>query len=358
MTVLKRLLAVALVASASVVTACSDSVGPEDVDPEQLAAGVEALSGVFANNAAFTSLQSLAETFPPLAGAPMRAALAPVDALSQLRRSPHSARLALQTARAAVRSPSGLHAWLPTDLRGRTFVWDVDADEYVINPLVSGAPVNGMRVRLYLIDPATGMPFEVPSLQQIGYVELTDESDNQVNQMGVLVNMLGATVADYAITETPSLSTPHLDALGYFRNADGTRQASFDLSLLDHVQTGLLEMDYRVAGDEGTFINVNAVGNDDGSTIAFEVGRGRNSIALEAVQDDLNNTINGTIAYNGTTVGTITGPADDPDIAGANGHELTNNELFAIGQIFGTSLLFLLVLTIGVFGPAVIVFDV
>ena len=345
---------VALVLSASL-AACSDSTGPDDVDAQQIAGSVNGLSDIFGTNAAFTSVQSLPFLFPPLASSAVRAAAAPLGVLQRLptagTRPSYSVRglLGQRLPRMGLRSPGEIHVIFPQNALGKTYEWDAATDTYVAGNAV-GAPANGIRIRLYVIDQNTGYPFE--PVQQIGYVDLSDESTPQMDRLGVQIRLLSVVVADYDISVVETTQSSTLGGIGFLRSADGTRQANFDLSMADRVN-GTQGLDYSVTGDDGTFVALVADGDDVNADLSFEVGRGDNSITLEASQTDV--TISGQILFNGTQVATISGDVDDPVIAGANGYELTQAELAAIGEIFGVSLLFLLILTFGVFGPALAV---
>ena len=350
MVILKRILPAAALLLSAGLSACSDPAGPEDVDAQAIANGLTNLSSeVFENNAAFTSMQSLAVAFPPFAGSAINAATLPLGVLQRLPQVKGTPRFAMRPF-AGLRVPGEILAIFPSNLLGKTFEWDVATDEYVVGNL-TGAPANGIRIRLYLVDPNTGFPFE--PVQTIGNVDLTDESDPSGDQLGVTVRLFTVVVADYDIRATQTTLASNLTGIGFFRSADATRQANFDLSLTERV-AGTQGLDYTVTGDDGTFLVLLADGDQTTADLSFEVGRGDNSITLEATENA--GTISGGILFNGFQVATISGDSGNPVFSGANGHELSQGELAAIGEIFGVSLLFLLVLTYGVFGPALVIF--
>ena len=355
MVIMKRIIpAVALALSASL-AACSDSTGPEDVDAQLIAGSLNDLTDVFGQNAAFNSMQSLAFLFPPLASSSIsstiQAAAAPLGMLKSLPTMVRQPRFAMRPL-AGLRSPGEINVIFPQNALGKTYEWSTVDSVYVIGN-ATGAPANGIRIRLYVIDQNTGYPF-VP-LQQIGFVDLKDESTPQMDRLGVEIRLLSVVVADYDITVTETTLASTLGGVGYLRSADGDRQANFDL-INTYRQDGSSGFDYSVTGDDGTFVVLFADGDDVNSDFSFEVGRGDNSITLEAAADFDLSTISGQILFNGTQVATISGDANDPVIQGANGFDLDQGDLAALGELFGVSLLFLLVLTFGVFGPALAIF--
>ncbi len=188
--------------------------------------GLASLATAFDNNAAFQSLKSLSAFFPQYAAvAALRARLPDVAV-----RGPGVALPRAGARRAAVpisRAPRDVQALFPADVLGKTLTWDVTTDQYTISNL-SGAPSNGIRVQLYAINPVTGQPIE--PLQQLGYVDLTDESTAQSDKLGVLLKLGATTVADYDVAATVSTSSLRLDANGYVRSPDGLRQVTFDLT--------------------------------------------------------------------------------------------------------------------------------
>jgi hypothetical protein len=344
---LNRLTKAALLAGAVVLAGCEDALSPDTVDPQQLSGDLQQVASAFDNNAAFQAMATLSPHFPHygftgplLASMPQRGALASRGL---------SARIADPRLLAGLRSPGGIHALFPSDALGKTFVWDEATDAYVASA-VTGAPANGIRIILYVADPNTGMPFE--PLQPIGNLDLTDESTAQADRLGVLLRLGGTTIADYDVTLTVATTSASLRAAGFVRSTDGTYQADFDF--LTTVGLSSAQIVYQVTGSDGTVVHLDVSGGAAGAHIVFRVSRERNTVEIEATDDG--DTVSGVIRFNGTPVGTITGPSDDPVITGSNGRELTAEQIAAIAEIFSAVADFLGRFADGIYGPALVVF--
>lgn len=342
---LNRLSKAALLAMATALAGCADSLSPDTVDPEQLNGDLQVLASAFDNNAAFQAMKNLSPHFPQyrstgvlfssLPGAPGPRGMA--------------ARLADPRLLADLRSPGGIHALFPSDVLGKTMVWDTAANAYVAGA-ATGAPPTGIRIILYVADPVTGMPFE--PLQPIGNLDLTDESTAQADRLGVLLRLGGATIADYDVTLQVATTAATLRALGFVRSTDGTYQVDFDFTT--SVNFSGARLTYKVDGSDGTSVYLDVSAGQAGSQLVFRVHRDGNTVEIEATDDG--STVNGVIRYNGTPVGTITGPSDDPTITGVNGRTLTAEEITALRAIFAAVAEFVGDFADGILGPALVVF--
>ncbi|NIQ60333.1 MAG: hypothetical protein GWN71_45605, partial [Gammaproteobacteria bacterium] len=82
---------------------------------------------------------------------------------------------------------------------GRTLVWD-PVEGYVVDPVRTDAPVNGVRFVFYRMDSYSGYPLE--PLTEIGYIDITDEDGSRSERVGVRVvqgGTGGGVLADYYI---------------------------------------------------------------------------------------------------------------------------------------------------------------
>jgi hypothetical protein len=342
----------ALAAGVAAAGCTKDVNRPEDVDPQAVANGVAGLSSSFSGNLAFQSLRVLSGSF----GFSAAGAVAAVSAL--LPPPPAGPRASSLTPREraallqlALRSPVGAQAIFPVDVLGKTLVWDTTLDKYVVDPLATGAPANGVRFMLYLVgDTLLHRPQE--PLIVVGHVDLTDLSDARANRLGVLVQYLSQTIADYTITGTVSTTSLGLQARGYL--TDGTARLDFDL----RIQASLagVEVDYALAGSNGFRAEMRiALGFGTGATtVLWRVSSGGN--AVEVALSSTDSTVTGVIRFNGATVATVTGTEDEPIITGSGGHPLTAQDLEALRTIF-VGFVQLMDQIDGVFGPAHLVFQ-
>jgi hypothetical protein len=330
----KRLLAVLCVSLA--LAGCSDdSLSPDTVNPLTLADDADNVTAVF-NNAGFQSMTALAAHFPSFGAAIVLEASA--NALQG------------NLVSSSLRSPADIQDLFPADVLGKTFEWDTETDEYVVGT-VPGAPANGIRVLIYSVNPVSGMPVE--PLQELGFVELTDEGTAQYAQVGILLRILGNTFADYSVRQVQNLASDVYTAQGRINSADLQRHIDFSMTYtvnLGGVQT--LAMD--VAGSEGTVIGLDITRMASEDAIDFSVGRGGNTVSFEGTLTTT--TVDADIKFNGTTVASITGNRDDPAITVSEGFSLTPAQLVALGQIFEAASQFLDDLFEGIFGPAFNIF--
>jgi len=344
---LARLLPAAALIS---LAACSDSTSPSSVNPQQLSDRLATLTSTFEDNGAFTSLLVLSSHFPSYGGSALVQRSMPLFRSSV---SPRDfRRLAPVAAANALRGPDDVQALFPANVLGKTLVWDTQTSEYVIGNQ-TGAPANGVRLLIYFIDTQTSAP-SLP-LNQIGYVDLTDESTAQFDRLGVLLKLFGQTVADYDITQTIQTNFSELSAVGRLHSADLGEFADFDLSTGESSDGTTFAMSQNITGSDGTHLFVGVDGDATGEDFEMVVGSGSNELAI-LTSIGANDVTTGTVQYNGTTVATISGTGENLQFNGVNGNALDDEDQAALALIMIQGLLFAFFLSIGIFGPAFIVF--
>lgn len=349
---LKRLSQTAALAATVVLAACKED-GPTAVDPEQMSVELSNVTATFENNAAFQALSQLSFHFPQYISASMLRAMLPAvpqrpEEAAALRRWAQgvAARLARPAGIAA--APSNVQALFPADVLGKTLVWDTAADQYVIGNQ-PGAPANGIRILIYTINPATGAPLE--PLQQLGYVDLTDESTAQADRLGVELRLASTVIADYTVSATVTTTSIQLSAVGFVRSADGARQVNFNLA--STVTSSSVSINYQVTGNNGVTVRLTGTLTESSAQVTFTISRGGASIELAV---NVGTTITGTVKFNGVTAATISGDPENPTFTGAGGRALSQGEVQALLAIFEAAGSFLSDLSSGVFGPASVVF--
>ena len=327
MTTTRRLTAAALCAAALGAAACSDSNKPEAVDPAVVSSGMTGLTATFSSNLAFQSLRELSGAFTfTAAGAAVSATLPPAPGdRTPVTLTPVQRHALTQF---ALHGGSGALAIFPADVLGKMFVWDTVPNKYVKSLTATGAPSNGVRFELYLVNTATHQPQR--PLIKVGYVDITDLSTAQANKLGILVKYGTQTIASYTITAVVSTSSIALSAAGYL--TDGTARLDFDLSTAIS-QTGLT-IDYALNGSNGfsatLHVTVNLV--TGASTFVWTIANGGNSVEVNATAT--NAAVNGQIKFNGVVVATLTGDPANPTIAGAAGHTFTTQQLANLRAVF------------------------
>jgi len=353
MPALKRLAPAVLLAGFAVVAGCSDSTSPDSVDVTVLETSLKGATATFDNNAAFQSLKTLSNLFPQYAAvAALRAGMPAVPttdrraALAQVAERMQADRIALLSA-----SPQAL---FPANVLGTTLEWDTLSHTYVAGNQ-TGAPANGIRVLLYAVNPVTIEPI-VP-LQELGHVDLTDESTAQADQLGVLLTLGATTIADYTITLVTSTTSASLEANGFIRNGQGTGQVNFDFKNVIDSQAGTLESTNRITGADGTSVYVRvAVNNTGATTLTVIVQLGSNGLQIDAQGDNATDAVTGTVKFNGTTVATIGGSTSQPLFTAVTGRTLSAAETGALLVIFAEAVSVSNDLSYAVFRPGNTVF--
>lgn len=328
----------------------SDANKPEDVDPQVVSNGMSGLTSSFSSNLAFQSLRGLSGSFGFTAAAAAVRATAPwvPGAARDFALTPAQRRALLQF---SLHGPSGAQAIFPVDVRGKTFVWDTTLNKYAVNPTLTGAPANGVRFVLYLMgDTVLGRP-RVP-LQTVGAVDLTDQSTDLSNKLGVQVKYLSQVIADYTIAGTLTTGGLTLRAQGYL--TDGVTRLDFDLSMTLSAST--LGVNYTLSGSNGfaATLQVTVGLQTNGGTVLWRVTNAGNTVEVNLT--GTGSTVTGQILFNGGVVATVTGNGDNPTITGSGGLPLTAQDLQALQRIF-QGFAELMDQIDGVFGPAHLVFS-
>lgn len=348
---LKRLVPTAALALAASFAACSDAVGPEDVNAGALQTSMTNMTSSF-DNASFQSMAQLSFHFPNYAG--VAAAQASIPMLPRLA-GPNlvgAAQRRLAAARLYASMRANPLALFPANVLGKTLEWDATNHVYVIGTL-TGAPASGIRILLYTVNQTTGEPV---STQQLGYLELTDESTPQADQLGVLITLGTTVVADYAITYIETTSSVTIGALGLIRNATGSEQVNFDFDQAFNLQPLTLDVSANLTGNHGGAITVTVLSTATSSTLTTLVRQGDNSLELAVTASGSAGDITGTVKFNDFRVATISGTVDAPVFTAVSGRTLTADEVAALGAIFLEAISVAGEIGDAVFAPGVVVF--
>ena len=326
-----------------------DSTSPDTVNPVDLENSLNTTTQIF-QNAAFQSVSALSFSFPQFVAAGIT-----IPSLSQLlKRSGARVRVARRPAPTAA-IISGTQALFPSNVLGKTLEWDTAAGAYVVGTL-TGAPTNGIRILLYVADDISGTP--VKPLSVLGYLELTDLSTPQVNQIGVLLKLASTTVAQYTVTAILGTTSGSVEAKGYMKDGTATHQVTFDL--LDAVSPDTtFTFTNDLAGDDGGAIHVVIAAPPSGNdNVLARISKGGNSLELN-VTGQIGNplaALSGTVKFNGTAVANVAGGILNPTITGINGRTLTAAQTTALLSIFTTALTTVIDISDGIFSPGITVF--
>ncbi|MEN8145610.1 MAG: hypothetical protein ABFS14_11735 [Gemmatimonadota bacterium] len=246
-----------------------------------------------------------------------------------------------------VLSGSGSVPIFPANLLGKTFEWSDEFLKYVLNEALTGAPANGVRFLLYPIDPLTRQPVSPASGSDIGHLDLTDESSPSSTRLGLVAQTGGVTRVDYfidvVVTATENDFAVVLAGAGFV--SDGTDVVDFDMSqtvafnlLAESVDLDLLYSVAVPAEDVSVALDMNiaVTGPEqlETATVVLSVSDGGDDVVLNATSG-LDDSLNGTISYNGTVVVNVSGTGENPVFVMADGSELTGADIEALQDLVG-----------------------
>lgn len=244
-----------------------------------------------------------------------------------------------------VLSGSGSDPIFPSNLLGKTFEWSDEFFKYVINESLTGAPSNGVRFLLYPIDPITRQPVSPTAGTDIGYLDLTDEGGVSSTRLGLVAVTGGVTRVDYFIdvsfTSTATDLSVTIAAVGFV--SDGTTAVDFDLSeavafdlLTESISLDLLFGVAVPAEDVSVSLDmtIDVTGQEqlESADLVLTVSDGGDSVVLE-VTSAIDDSLDGTISYNGTVVVNVSGTGENPVFTMTDGTELTAADVEALHDI-------------------------
>lgn len=322
---------VAVVALAlSILAACDDSTGPSSqLDPESTAALVDELAAdYFVGNDAASSTEYFGEYISMALGAgPLLSASAPAEVAGGI---PNHL-----LGNPAYSAP----ATIPEEYEGVTFVWD-DLDGVYIPSERLGAPANGVRFILYAVNPLTGEPVTPITENEIGYLDIIDESIWPDIDMTLVAVVDGDTLIYATVTGYFGETSAWLDFDGYF--SDGTDQLTFGLYAVEDasgysIQFGLeygsFEASYDMTYTE-VAVTLEMMFTDGSTALVFSM-----DLEWQQVGEIWAYVItDGSITWAGETVALIEGWIGEDEaqitITNAEGEPLTTAQLLALEDIF------------------------
>jgi hypothetical protein len=318
-------------AAAIAVAGCSDATGPEDFDPVSTNDVAAEVLATFDDNPAMLAIDVLGSAFPdfgnPAAPATVSPATADRDWPAGISEDLH-----LLDKVGPFLNPADAAAIFPADYLGKTFVYNPDTERYEVAADSVGAPENGIRLKLYAVDPVLHRP--LTPLDDVGYVDLTDESTPSADALGVLAEIQGITYLDYLASAVQTTGALTFTADGYL--SDGTTQVRFTLSHEWSEASGAtVDYDVWVPGQDtaiGLYVNID--GQTEVVTLEMSVAHDGETVTMAATASQA--TLDGSVKHNDNVVVTISGTPQQPVFTDSAGNELTNQELQALAALFGS----------------------
>ncbi len=220
--------------------------------------------------------------------------------------------------------------------RGKTFVYDFAAGEYVVDPDRAGAPATGVRFIVYEHDRLTGKP---TSDVEIGHADLIDQGDGSAEDIALrlVVVVGGLTAIDYRttvddlgdggrITVGGFLQDEH-DRLDFDIAVEGSRQGGMEAVDIEF-EMGIAARDFRITGA------VSGVDGDGGSG-EIDVTVRHGSESLRVAVSGTAESIDGAFYLHGDLFATVSGHPDEPTFVSADGDPLTAPEVAVLLRMVG-----------------------
>ena len=313
----------------------NDGAAPSEFDPQGTAADMAAAQDAFASGPTASFAAVGGDISLALGGSPLVASSA---ALALSHPSKASERYARQIASLVPAGGAGIQASvvaIPSEVAGKTFVWDESTNTYVVSDL-SGAPSNGVRFLLYAVDPVTYRPVE--PVVETGYVDVIDQSTSALANVRIKVVEGDVTYLDYQVVASATTSSGLVTISGFAFN--GTTRASFTLKNTVSENNGgiVIVLDYsldvpsRNLSVDWTATIANISLTDVVVTLDLAVSGPNGDVRLVGTSGVDGGTY--TVKVNGDTFATITLTTSSLTITGAGGDPLTSDEAQALEMVF------------------------
>lgn len=222
---------------------------------------------------------------------------------------------------------------IPNELLGKTLVWNTTTDVYMLsNPAISGAPANGVRFRLYALDPVTEAPAE--PLVTVGFADIISEGTDANPQVRLAVSTsAGVKVLEYVGTlgGTPTVPAFRLEGFAGVGPNSATFTMNIGVNLIQ--ETVSVVWSAAIPGRGLTTRTSLAIGLD-GLTLTGMVRRGTSKVEVAAT---VNFTTGGTatVKVGGAVFANITMDGEgNLTITNADGGELTAEEEATLEAIY------------------------
>jgi hypothetical protein len=325
-----------MTAAAFVVAACGDGNGPGgggDFDPVTSKQEAEEILTSVGENPAVQSLALIQTQDLNFAAVGIFQATAPV-AMPTLasRENWATSRTALLRRIAPRFSSTGTAIVIPTEARGTTFEFNTSTGNYEAGSQ-TGAPSNGVRFILY--EPNSSGTAPATPLNDIGHLDLVDESTGSTDAIGIVAVIGNVTMLDYSASASATSTAITFGASGFI--SDGTTQVNFNLEndFSDSQIHILYSLD--VEGQD-TGVSIELTSNASGATIEVVIEVAGDNLTFHAEGGETS--FSGTVTFNGDVVAEFSGDENGAEFTDADGNPLTAEDVEALNSMFELEELF------------------
>ncbi|HEY7636144.1 MAG TPA: hypothetical protein VH763_11395 [Gemmatimonadales bacterium] len=305
---------------------CGKDNGPSEFNPQGASDDMAAAQSAFGSSVAASFAAAGTDISVALGGSAAVASSAQL-ALSRPARTERYTRAVTSL----FRSSPGIQAMvvaIPTSVAGKTFIYDTASDTYIASDL-TGAPSNGVRFMLYAVNPLTLRPAE--PLNEVGYVDIVDESGSTTSAFHVTVVSDGLTYLDYNASASGTASGGVVTVSGFA--SDGSTRANFTVqnTITQNANELDIALDYDlrvpsrdfVVGYQASFAA--ASGAAVQATVDFSIAGRNGNLSLTGSYSDDGGSF--TVKVNGETYATVTITVDGQTVlTSATGQPLTESE--------------------------------
>ena len=334
---IKKLLALPLVIATA--AGCQDTSGPGSLSQLNTAAALadyNAMDGVLQSTGwkAFqmTAGKMNAARFGFAPGIAARA----TDALHQLAAGGDSRTFAAtmtSVAAAAVSSSSARIPLISDANRGKTFVYDAQRHDWVVDPARTGAPANGVRFITYQPKGAEPDP-----ARPIGHADLIDLGNSSAGIELRLVVVEGSlTILDYRTSVEGANGSGHVTVAGFLQNSldkldfdiDVQGQNSGGVERADiSLELGIAAREFRVTGD----VHSEKQNGVESGSVDLRVRHGAASFRVDVENE--RGTLSGDIYLNNALFAKVSGAEKQPVFKTPSGGGINGAEALVLWRIF------------------------
>ena len=222
---------------------------------------------------------------------------------------------------------------ISTGNRGKTFVYNAQLHDWVVDPARTGAPANGVRFITY--EPKGAEP---DPTKPIGHADLIDLGDGNAGIGLRLVVVEGSlTVLNYTTTVEGSDGRGHVTVEGYLQN--NRDKLDFDIDVRGEnnggVERGDITFDLAIAAREFAVdgdVHIEKQNGQEHSTVDLSVRHGNASFRVDVANDV--GTLSGNIDLNNAPFAKVSGTSAQPVFKTPSGGDITGAEGLVLWRIF------------------------
>jgi hypothetical protein len=319
-----------------IMAGCQDTTGPgslERLDAEAAIDDYNAMGAVLQSTGWKSFQMTAADMNAAMLGAAPAAAVSAGVSLGELAAADAYAVAAAMASAVSAGAGSSSVPLISDANRGRTFVYDAAGDTWVIDPLRTDAPANGVRFLTYEPNGAKPDP-----AKPVGHVDLIDLGDATAGiALRLMVVEGDMTVLDYQTTLDGADGSGRVTVAGFVRNTRDRLDFEIDVrgQNVGGVERGDIsfelaidDREFRVLGD----IHGEKQNGSEEATVDLTVRHGASSFRVDVEND--NGQLSGYIDLNDAPFATVSGAEHQPVFRTPSGDDISGAHALVLWRIF------------------------